>query len=99
LIKAQSDWDTAKNFYLNHYGISLISSEKGPILKVNKKLKEDFEKARINVRKNIANAIKDIARNIPALSEYLTNHIHTGAKCVYKPDPDDSVSWTINWNS
>ncbi len=97
--EAQNNWDTAKKYYLNELGISLISTEKKAILKINKRLKNDFEKARSNVRKNINNALKDIKKKIPALSEYLNNRIRTGIKCSYKPTPDEPFSWTINWNS
>jgi hypothetical protein len=97
--EAKNNWEKAKLVYLNQYGISLKSSEKGPILTENRRLKEDFEKARSNVTKHIKNAIKNIRKKIPSLSAHLDNTIRTGAKCCYQPDPTNPIKWRILWNN
>ena len=97
--EAKSNWEKAKKFYLNQYGILLISSKNGPMLKENKRLKKDYEKARSNVTKHIKNAIKNIGKKIPSLSDHLNNAIHTGARCRYQPDPASPIQWTIVWNN
>jgi len=96
--KAQDDWAKAVNYFSSQYGIILKSKKDGIYLKVKKRLKKDYEKARTNVRKHIKNAIKDFDKKIPSLSKYLKNHIHTGNKCVYIPDPEDAFIWTVKWN-
>jgi len=96
--EAQDNWAKTVNFYSSEYGIILKPNKDGIYLNVKKRLKKDYEKARTNVRKHIKNAIKDFDKKIPSLSKYLKNHIHTGNKCVYIPDPEDAFIWTVKWN-
>ena len=80
------------------YGIYFVNSRNGRLIpKVRKRLIAEFERIRINVKKHISKTISDLRSKIPALSYYLKNHIHTGMKCEFRPDPDDA-GWDIRWN-
>jgi hypothetical protein len=81
---------------LQEYGVSVNSSAKGPKFRYRPKWKNDIEKARLLVKKHISNAIKGLRLQSPALAGYLDEHIHTGVKCVYRPDSDDLVKWVIH---
>jgi hypothetical protein len=50
----------------------------------------------VNVKKQITNGINDISEKIYSLATYLKNHINTGKKCVYRPDPNEE-EWAIYW--
>jgi hypothetical protein len=54
------------------------------------------ERARIAVRKAIANAIERVAAADPSLARLLTDTVSTGAVCRYDPDPDRPVQWVLN---
>jgi hypothetical protein len=75
------------------------ASKKGLSFKLKTRLKPEFEKARSNVTKHIKSAIKGIEKIIPPLSGHLKNAIATGAKCCYRPDPNNPIEWTILWNN
>jgi hypothetical protein len=51
------------------------------------------ERARLNVTRSIASAIKKIAAGSPALGEHLAAAVRTGLFCVYSPDPRLPVRW------
>jgi hypothetical protein len=51
------------------------------------------ERARIAVRKAVAAAIERIAQVDSGLGRLLRDCIHTGARCVYEPDPTRRVTW------
>src|SRR5207302_6084795 len=44
------------------------------------------ERARVNVRNNVASALRGIHQNDEALWRHLTNSIRTGAFCIYAPE-------------
>jgi hypothetical protein len=95
-VKAQDKWDIMIKHLLQEYGVSINSSAKGPKFRYRPKWKNDIEKARLLVKKHISNAIKGLRSQSPALAGYLNKHIHTGVKCVYRPDPDNLVKWVIH---
>jgi hypothetical protein len=51
------------------------------------------ERARVNVSRAIAAAVKKIAEEHPALGEHLAARVHTGTFCSYPPDPLVVVDW------
>lgn len=51
------------------------------------------EKARVNVRRAIARAIKRIEAVDVALAAHLTAHVRTGMYCAYDPDLVHPVAW------
>ncbi|MGB9306052.1 MAG: hypothetical protein WCB92_20955, partial [Mycobacterium sp.] len=54
------------------------------------------ERARIAVRKAIANAIDRVAAADPPLGRLLSDTVTTGAICRYDPDPDRPVRWVLS---
>ena len=54
------------------------------------------ERARVAVRKAIAAAIERITEVDSGLGRLLRDCVHTGALCVYDPDPARPVSWLTN---
>ena len=82
----------------NEYGLISYKQKNGDIGLVQKKRqKPEFDKVRINVKQQISNAIKDIEKVIPTLSEHLNRYINTGKDCAYQPDPDKFTDWLIRW--
>ena len=53
------------------------------------------ERARVNVTRRIAAALKKIAPVHPVAAHYLETTIRTGTSCVFIPDPRFPVSWTV----
>jgi hypothetical protein len=53
------------------------------------------ERARLNVSRAIAHAIKRITAQHPAIGRLLTTTIKTGAFCSYTPDPRFDVDWQL----
>jgi hypothetical protein len=51
------------------------------------------ERARVAVRKAVAAAIDKIAEVDAGLGRLLRDCVHTGARCVYDPDPARPVTW------
>lgn len=51
------------------------------------------ERARLNVTRSIASAIKKIAGGSPALGEHLAAAVRTGLFCVYDPNPRLPIRW------
>jgi hypothetical protein len=51
------------------------------------------ERARVAVRKALAAAIDRITEVDPALGRLLRDCVHTGARCIYDPDPTRPVTW------
>ncbi len=51
------------------------------------------ERARVNVTRAIRTAITRVTETHPALGQYLTQTIKTGAFCVYVPDPYTPLTW------
>jgi hypothetical protein len=54
------------------------------------------ERARVAVRKAVANAIDRIAEVDAALARLLTDTVATGASCRYDPDPSRPISWRLD---
>ena len=97
-IQAKQNWEKAKKHLESEYGFIIIPSAKGPKFKFRARLKQDYEKARVNVTNHVRNSIKSIEDKIPELAKHLNKYIQTGAICCYRPDPDLSINWTIRWN-
>jgi len=53
------------------------------------------ERARVNVTKRIAIALKKVNEHDPALAAYLRGRIKTGTLCSYEPDPGRPVVWEL----
>src|SRR5262249_14310629 len=53
------------------------------------------ERARINVSRAIATAVKKITEEHPALGEHLAARVHTGTFCSYAPDPVLAIDWQL----
>jgi tetratricopeptide (TPR) repeat protein len=53
------------------------------------------ERARTAVRKAIKRALDEIDAADPVIGQLLRSSISTGATCVYVPDPDAPVSWSV----
>jgi hypothetical protein len=51
------------------------------------------ERSRVAVRKALAAAIDRIADVEPTLGRLLRDCVHTGATCVYEPDPARPITW------
>ena len=54
------------------------------------------ERARLNVTRAIRSAIARVAEHDEALGEHLSNCVHTGRMCVYRPDRRSPVAWTVS---
>jgi hypothetical protein len=95
--KADSDWRKVSEILSQEYGLVFVELKSGG-LKVRsvKRLKTEFERSRTNVKKHISNAIGDIKAILPSLSEYLTNYVHTGKWCVFRPPPGDA-GWDVRF--
>src|SRR5262249_21831089 len=53
------------------------------------------ERARVNVSRAIAAAVKKIAEDHPKLGEHLAARVHTGTVASYTPDPLMTVHWSF----
>jgi tetratricopeptide (TPR) repeat protein len=53
------------------------------------------ERARLNVSRTIADAIKRIAAKSPPLGRYFENTIRTGRFCSFTPDPRVPIEWDV----
>lgn len=53
------------------------------------------ERARVNVTRAIAAALKRIAAHHRGLAEHLVATVKTGGSCVYRPDPQLPVRWVL----
>jgi hypothetical protein len=96
--KAESDWQEASWSLSREYGLVFSESKSGGlVVRRLKRLKKEFERARTNVKKQISNAIGDIKTIKPSLSEYLTNHVQTGMRCVFRPPPGDA-GWDVRFD-
>ena len=54
------------------------------------------ERARLNVTRAIRTAIARIADSDEPLGEHLSTAVHTGQVCVYRPDPNMPISWSVS---
>lgn len=92
----EKNWEAAKRHFRNEYDLFIYESKKGLKFYKKARLKKDIEKARVNVSQNISKAIKDIETELPALGRHLRNQIDKGAKCIYRADADDPITWDIS---
>ncbi len=53
------------------------------------------ERARVAVRKALVAALARIAETDPWLARHLHDHVRTGNRCRYDPDPDRPVTWVL----
>jgi hypothetical protein len=53
------------------------------------------ERARVAVRKAIVAALARLAEQDPWLGRHLHDHVRTGSRCRYDPDPDQPVRWVL----
>jgi hypothetical protein len=53
------------------------------------------ERARLNVTRAIKAAEDAIAALHPALGGYFRTSIRTGTFCVYRPDPENPITWAF----
>jgi hypothetical protein len=51
------------------------------------------ERARVSVTKAIRSAIAHLSAELPELGRHLTATVHTGSRCVYRPDPRLPQRW------
>jgi tetratricopeptide (TPR) repeat protein len=61
----------------------------------HRKVGSAAERARINVSRAVASAVKRITDEHPTLGEHLAATVHTGTFCSYTPDPLLTVDWTF----
>ncbi len=53
------------------------------------------ERARTSVTRSLRYAISRIAEHHPALADHLRRTVSTGTYCVYQPDPQAPVDWSV----
>lgn len=90
-------------YLLSRPGKEILSTELAATLqndatRSNRKLggDSDGERARINVSRSIARALKKITGEHPVLGEHLTRSVRTGTFCVYAPDPLVPIVWNVD---
>jgi hypothetical protein len=59
------------------------------------KVRDETERARVNVTRVIKSAIQKIREQDPSLGHHLDHDIRTGTYCVYQPDPATSPDWVL----
>jgi hypothetical protein len=98
-LNSEEEWKKTQDYLFNEYGIKVVSIKKELKFKLHKRYKKDAEKARVNVSKNIKNALKYIKKQMPTLHEHLENHIKVGGTCYYKIESSElTLCWHIKWN-
>ena len=55
----------------------------------------EAERARTTVTHSLRTVIERIARQNPRLGDHLTARVRTGTFCVYAPDPERPIDWTL----
>jgi non-specific serine/threonine protein kinase len=53
------------------------------------------ERARTTVTHRLRAVIQRIARQHPGLGDHLAARVRTGTFCVYQPDPERPIVWTV----
>lgn len=53
------------------------------------------ERARVNVTKRIKIALRKLSEQHPTLGEHLTRTVRTGVFCIYRPLPQQFLTWEI----
>ncbi|HEY8525019.1 MAG TPA: AAA family ATPase [Acidimicrobiales bacterium] len=56
---------------------------------------DDAERARVAVRKAITRALDSIVDADRELAEHIERTVQTGSKCLYLPDADEPITWTM----
>ena len=90
----QEEWDNAKKYLSDEYGIVCFESENGLNFKRLKRFDHQNENARSNVTKNIRRGIKIIENAMPKLGTHLTKTIKTGNSSSYEPG-ESLTPWTV----
>jgi len=55
----------------------------------------DAERARINVARSLRRAITAVTDQAPLLGTHLAESVRTGGQCIYLPEPEAAMSWTV----
>ena len=55
----------------------------------------DAERARVNVARSLRRAIAAVASEAPLLGAHLESAVRTGGHCIYLPDPETELHWTV----
>jgi FMN phosphatase YigB (HAD superfamily) len=59
------------------------------------KMRDETERARVNVTRTIKSAIQKISEQDQSLGHHLDHDIRTGTYCLYKPDPATAPDWAL----
>jgi hypothetical protein len=59
------------------------------------KVRDETERARVNVTRAIKSAILKVREQDPSLGHHLDHDIRTGTYCVYQPDPTTAPDWAL----
>ena len=54
------------------------------------------EKARLNVTRALRSVLAKLTDALPEAGGVLDRRVRTGSFCVYEPDPDDAVMWSVH---
>jgi tetratricopeptide (TPR) repeat protein len=55
----------------------------------------DSERARVNATRAIRATLRRVEEHDPRLGRLLARSIRTGTFCIYEPDPDEPIDWTV----
>jgi hypothetical protein len=55
----------------------------------------DAERARVNATRAIRATLRRVEEHDPRLGRLLARSIRTGTFCIYEPDPDQPIDWTV----
>jgi tetratricopeptide (TPR) repeat protein len=55
----------------------------------------DAERARVNATRAIRATLRRVEEHDPRLGRLLARSIRTGTVCIYEPDPDHPIVWTV----
>jgi hypothetical protein len=61
----------------------------------DRKAGSDAERARVNVTRAIRGAVRRVEEHDARLGRLLDRTVRTGTFCVYEPDPERPVTWTV----
>ncbi len=54
------------------------------------------DQTRTRVSRALRVAITRVTAALPEAGRVLERRVHTGALCVYEPDPDDEIAWSVH---
>ena len=97
--KAEKDWQKSKDIFAYQYNIIIKACETDQRLSFIKRegLKDNYERARVNAKKQITMALSDFKKYNEELWKHLKSTISTGKECVYTLDPNSPIKWDIRW--